>query len=111
MLEGGSLSLFLLKNGQLSLMILWVDDFMLLGALDDIEKMKADLMSLFECKPEGPLAEYVGSKINIIQKESGIASVKFTQPVLLQKLKDELLVPWTEEPNDSGGGWSSVVEG
>ena len=69
---------FCQRDGPLSLMISWVDDFMLLGVPDSIEKIKADLMSLFECKPEGPLMEYVGSKIDITQKESGIVSVKFT---------------------------------
>ena len=56
---------FCRRDGQLSLMISWVDDFMLLGTPNDVEKMKADLMKSFECKPEGPLTEYVGSKIDI----------------------------------------------
>ena len=77
----------------MSLMISWVDDFMLFGTPDDVERMKSDLMSAFECKPEGPLTEYVGSKIDITRKENGIARVKFTQPVQLQKLKDEFLIP------------------
>ena len=56
---------FCWRNGQLSLMILRVDDFMLLGTPDDVERLNTDLMSAFECKPEGPLTEYVGSKIDI----------------------------------------------
>ena len=74
-------------------MILWVNDFMLLGSQDDVEKMKSDLMSTFECKPEGPSIEYVGSEIDITRKDNGIARVKFTQPVLLQTLKDKFLFP------------------
>ena len=84
---------FCRRSGRMSLMISWVNDFMLLGTPDDVERMKSDSMSIFKCKPEGPLTEYVGSKIDITRKENGIARVKFTQPVLLQKLKDEFLIP------------------
>ena len=33
----------------------------------------------------------MGSKINIKRESNGLADVKFTQPVLVQKLKDEYL--------------------
>ena len=74
-------------------MISWVDDLILLGTPSDVEKMKSDLMGAFDCKSKGALTKYVGSKIDVTRGKNGIAQVKFTQPVLLQKLKDEFLVP------------------
>ena len=56
---------FCWRSGQLSFMISWVDDLILLGTPNNIEKMKSDLMSAFKCKSEGMLTEYVGSKINV----------------------------------------------
>ena len=35
------------------------------------------------------MTEYVGSKIDVKRLDNGVRSVKFTQPVLVQKLKDE----------------------
>ena len=49
------------------------------------------MKSAFECTCEGALTEYEGSKIDIKRKSNGLADVKFTQPVLVQKLKDEYL--------------------
>ena len=57
----------------------------------DMERVKEDLMKSFECTCEGALPEYVDSKIDIEQKTSGLAVVKFTQPVLVQKLQDEYI--------------------
>ena len=45
------------------------------------------------CKSEGELEEYVGSKIDIKQKSNGLATIKFTQPVLIQKLEGEFDIP------------------
>ena len=44
-------------------------------------QMKTDLSNAFECKDKGALKDYVGSKIDIKRLESGLATVKFTQPV------------------------------
>ena len=55
--------------------------------------MKKDLMGAFECKLEGELTEYMGRKIEVTWKENGFARIKFTQLVLLQKLKNDFLVP------------------
>ena len=57
----------------------------------NVEQAKKHLFAAFECKAEGVLTEYVGSKISITQLASGLKTVKFTQPVLVQKLKDEFL--------------------
>ena len=44
---------FCWRSGQLSLMILWVDDLILFGIPNNIKKMKSNLMSAFKCKLEG----------------------------------------------------------
>ena len=59
----------------------------------DVDKLDFDLHSAFECKSKGMLKEYVGSRINIVRKRKGLATVKFTQPVLVQKLEDEYNLP------------------
>ena len=51
------------------------------------------MMKAFKCKSEGELKEYVGSKIDIKRLPSGLATVKFTNPVLIQKLQDEYDIP------------------
>ncbi len=43
----------------------------------------------FECKCEGELTEFVGNKVDVTHKPDGLKSIKFTQPVLIQKLEDE----------------------
>ena len=70
-----------------------MDDLILLGTQDDVNKMQLDLKSTFQCKLEGSLTEYVGRKIDVTCKENGIARIKFTQSVLLQKLKNKFMVP------------------
>ena len=35
----------------------------------------------------------MGSKIDIVRKSDGLATVKFMQPVLIQKLEDEYELP------------------
>jgi len=46
-------------------------------------------MSAFECKSECEMKEYLGSNIDIERQGNGLSMVKFTQPVLVQKLEDE----------------------
>ena len=64
--------------------------------------MKADLSKAFVCKAEGPLKEFVGSKIDSSKKEKGLVTAKFTQPVLVQKLEDEYQVDVSEKLDNSG---------
>ena len=78
-------------DGRLVLMVSWVDDILILGHPVDVERVKEDLMKSFECTCEGALTEYVGSKIDIEQKTSGLVVVKFTQSVLVQKLQYECI--------------------
>ena len=49
------------------------------------------MKSACECTCEGALAEYAGSNIDIKRKSNGLSDVKFTQYLLLQKLKDKYL--------------------
>ena len=79
-------------DGRLVVLVSWVDDIMILGHPSDVESVEKDFNKLFECTCEGHLTEYVGSKIDIKRKPDGLATVKFTQPVLVQKLKDEYIV-------------------
>jgi hypothetical protein len=60
--------------------------------------MKADLSKAFICKEEGPLKEFVGSKIDFSRNEKGLGTAKFTQPVLVQKLEDEYQVDVSAKP-------------
>ena len=74
---------------ELVVMVAWVDDVMILGTPELVDKVQRDLESVFTCKHKGELSENVGSKIMIQHDEDGMGTVKFTQPVLIQKLEDE----------------------
>ena len=82
---------YITTAGRLSVIVSWVDDLILLGEQQDVDMMKADLSKAFICKEEGPLKEFVGSKIDFSRNENGLGTAKFTQPVLVQKLEDEYL--------------------
>ena len=84
---------FIWNEGRLSLVVSWVDDLMAMGHPDDVKQIEIDMMDAFQCKSEGELKEYVGSKIDIKRLDSGLATVKFTNPVLVQKLSDEYNIP------------------
>ena len=64
---------FIITDGRLSLMLSWVDDILIMGTPGDVQQIKSDLMSVFECKDEGALVEYAGSKIDITRKSDGLA--------------------------------------
>ena len=74
-------------------MLSWVDDIITVGEPGGVDKLGIDLHGAFECKSKGMLKNYVGSKIDIVRKSNGLATVKFTQPVLVQKLEDEYNLP------------------
>lgn len=76
------------KYGRLVVMLSWIDDNLIAGHPRDVEQLKQDLMNAFQCKEEGALNEYVGSKIERVEDSDGVA-YKFTQPVLITKLKEE----------------------
>jgi hypothetical protein len=66
---------------------------MVLGPPNLVEQVQRDLEKAFTCKCEGVLTEYVGSKLSITRDAEVHRTIKFTQPVLVKKLKDEYNVP------------------
>lgn len=64
---------------------------MIVGEPDAVEEIQGILESLFECEREGDLVEYVSGKISMTTREDGGWSTKITQPVLMQRLKDEVV--------------------
>lgn len=98
-------------DGQLVLFMCWIDDIIIFGNPEDVKKVESKIMSIFECKSEGEVTEYVGSKIEITRNEDGLGTVKFTQPVLIQKLKDEYDVPDGRAPNTPAREGQILVRG
>jgi len=80
-------------NGDMVVFVPWVDDVMVLGPPALVEQVQQDLEEAFTCKCEGELTEYVGSKLTFNCNTKGKGPIKFTQPVLIQKLSDEYKVP------------------
>jgi hypothetical protein len=78
-------------------MLSWIDDNLILGCPEDVEQFRKDIEAVFKCKYEGPLSEYVGSKIDMKRSESG-TEIKITQPVLVQSLEDEFDLPEGKPP-------------
>jgi hypothetical protein len=74
---------------ELSIWILWVDDLLTIGKPSVVTKAKNDMMRQFECIDVGKVQEFLGNKIEI---DSVTKTAKFTQPVLLQSLKDKFVL-------------------
>jgi hypothetical protein len=66
--------------------ISWVDNFLVCRNLEDILEAKDMMGKIFHCKDVGIMNEYVGCKITRDLEEP---SLRMTQPVLLQSVKDE----------------------
>lgn len=75
-------------ENRLVLFTAWIDDVMILGEPQDIKRVKSELSTLFICKDEGALVEYVGAKLQFSRGADGIGKMKITQPVLVDKLRD-----------------------
>eukprot|EP00956_Cyclotella_meneghiniana_P014849 scaffold22402_cov46-Cyclotella_meneghiniana.AAC.1 len=75
-------------DGRLVIFVSWIDDFMILGHPQDVARVKQDISSAFVSQDEGSLMEYVGVKCDFKRGADGIGTMKVTQPVLVQKLKD-----------------------
>ena len=80
-------------NGDMVVFVAWVDDVMVLGPPVLVEQVQQDLEKAFTCKREGELTEYMGSKLTLTRDGDGKGTIKFTQPVLIQKLNEEYTVP------------------
>jgi hypothetical protein len=71
--------------------------------------VKENIKKHFECDDIGSIQEYVGNKVEINSE-----SIKLTQPVLIQSLKDEFEIPDDEYRNNPGVLGSvlpAVIEG
>jgi hypothetical protein len=58
------------------------------GAKADLDTLEADITTSFKTKAEPVFNEYVGNKIDINRCGDCIATIKFTQPFLIQKLEE-----------------------
>ena len=99
------------KDGRLVLFLVWIDDIVIFGTPADVKEVEENIKKIFVCKSEGALIEYVGSKIDITRKEDGLATVKFTQPALVQKLGDEYDVPEGLAPQTPASEGQVLVRG
>jgi len=54
-----------------------------------VEQVQHDLEKSFTCQREGELPEYVGNKLTFSHDDNGKGTVKFTQPVLIKKIKEK----------------------
>ena len=75
-----------------------MDDILALGYPEDVKQIEADLQSAFVSKSEGEKKEYVGNKVDVVRQSDGRARIKVTQPVLVQKLRDEFELPVGKTP-------------
>ena len=89
---------YLTVDEQLLLAVPWVDNLILLGPQHIVDLMKSDLGEAFVCKGEGPLKEFVGSKISLSRDVNGLGASKFTQPVLVKKLRNKYKIDAGEMP-------------
>jgi hypothetical protein len=73
-------------DGQLIVILLWVDDFAIFGPDELVPGIKNELLSLFNCKDVAEMKQYVGCRIER-DRENGW--IHLTQPVKIQKFVDE----------------------
>merc|ERR1712224_243230 len=71
-------------NGYLVLMLVWVDDYLILGPPKIAQKLREEVNQLFECTDTGEMKEYVGCKV-----ERELGWCRLTQPVKMQRCIDE----------------------
>jgi hypothetical protein len=76
------------KEDCLLVFAVWVEDIIAFGPKADLDALEADITTSFEAKAEPVFNEYVGNKIDINCDDDGIATIKFTHPVLIQKLQE-----------------------
>ncbi len=80
-------------DNMLVILVAWVYDVMILRPPNMVEWAQRDLEKAFICKHKGELMEYVGSKLTFSRDDMGLGVVKFTHPVLVQKLEEEYTPP------------------
>ncbi len=87
----------------LVLIVSWIDDNLIIGSKQAVEKAKKDLMERFDCKDCGDLDKYVGCKV--VRTEN---LLKFTQPVLMQSYSNKFELPTRSYKTPAQAG--SVLE-
>ena len=92
-------------------MLSWVDDILALGHPDDVKQIKADLQSTFVSKSEGEMKQYVGNKVDVVHQSDGRTKMKVTQPVLVQNLLDEIVLPGGRTPKTPAVPGQVLVKG
>jgi hypothetical protein len=65
---------FFWLNGRLVLFVSWVDDFLVMGHPEDVQKVEDDISGAFVAKSEGELKEYVGCKVDLSRREADAVS-------------------------------------
>jgi hypothetical protein len=73
-------------DGQLIVILLWVDDFLILGPDELVPGIKDELLSLFNCKDVDEMKEYVGCQV---ERDREAVWMRLTQPVKIQKFVDK----------------------
>ena len=84
-----------LNDGTLNIWSSWVNDMLNAGAKSGVMTAVEQFKKQFKCDDVGELREYVGCKIEIKYEKR---YAKLTQPVLLQSLQDEFVLPEGEAP-------------
>ena len=66
-------------DGNMIMLVMWVDDIIVLRPPLLVEKVQQDLEKAFTCKGEMEMTKYVRSKITITPNSTGLGTVKFMQ--------------------------------
>jgi len=93
----------------LVIIISWIDDNLIIGCPEVVERTKKELMTYFECEDCGEMEEYVGNRLTRLED----GGLKFTQDVLIQSFKDEYKISdkkWST-PAAPGSVLEKVKEG
>lgn len=78
------------KEGELSILISFIDDLQTLGNKHVVESAKNEMMNQIDCEDVGELQEHIGCKIEINKEKK---TARLTQPGLLQRLRNEFVLP------------------
>ena len=94
----------------LVLWVSWIDDCLCVGKRSAVLAAKTELMKRFDCEDVGELTEYVGCKVDRDNADE-YASIKVTQPVLVQSFVDEFgICEESEKPATPAAPGSILVK-
>lgn len=74
-------------DNALVVFVAWAEDVMVLVPPLLVEQVQYALEKAFTCKRKGELTKNIGNKLNLSRSNNGLRHIKFTQPVLVRKLK------------------------